>query len=615
MKEKYLKKPTFYLMTKMNILKFLDDPTPEVYTTLPHITLDLETTNIDIGDPLSEGNDIVLSCIGDKHIWGGVMDIPSEILDTLEEDVFLVGHNIKFDLKWLAKAGLDLTKVLVWDTMIAEKVLLGNNPYNLPLDLGTVAQRYGLPGKEEVVDTLIKGGVCPSQIPSSLLLDRCQYDVRVTDAVFKQQLEACKDSNRLGVVLTRCILTPVLADIEIQGMSLDHLKVKEEWESLIQRLADVNIELDKVADINWNSPKQKRTLLYTDYKFKPLCKNGKPVCTPAGELPTGIDVVQRLKATTKRQKKLKEMMLEQAKVTALLKTVSKFKECVDNDDILYAYYTQHVAKTHRLSSRGSKYKLQFQNMNRKYKGMFIPKQEGWLMGECDGANLEFRIAAELGKDAQALADILDPDFDAHTVTATALTEAGQPTTRQDAKSRTFKPLYGGSSGTKAEQAYYALFNAKYKGIVEVQESWKRQALNTKEVVLPWGLILYFPYTKINNGGYQVDSTNICNWPIQSFATADIIPIALTHLWHSLKHSGLRATIVNTIHDSVIMEAHPDDISKINDYLVNSFTKVCYNYSKKVYNLSFTVPLGVGIKWGSHWSEGEEINIDIPNSEI
>jgi len=64
---------------------------------------------------------------------------------------------------------VDITEYLVWDTMIAEYVIYGNQ--RVPLDLDSVCKRWGLLGKERVIDALMQGGVCPSQMPQHLLSD------------------------------------------------------------------------------------------------------------------------------------------------------------------------------------------------------------------------------------------------------------------------------------------------------------------------------------------------------------------------------------------------------------------------------------------------------------
>ena len=87
------------------------------------------------------------------------------------------------------------------------------------------------------------------------------------------------------------------------------------------------------------------------------------------------------------------------------------------------------------------------------------------VGEGDGAQLEFRVAAHLGRDEQALTDIRDK-VDIHSFTAAVI-----GCSRQEAKADTFKPLYGGQSGTKAQQSYYAAFKSKYSGIADAQSAW------------------------------------------------------------------------------------------------------------------------------------------------
>jgi DNA polymerase I-like protein with 3'-5' exonuclease and polymerase domains len=620
----------------MDVASFLSAPTPDVYHTLPKVVLDLETTNILFGDSTLDDNDIVMASIlwpnGElQSIWSGWVEFPSEIIDRLQDgEHVLVGQNIKFDLRWLAKAGLDLSKVLVWDTMLAEKVGLGNNPGNLPLNLGSIAERRGMQGKEPVVDKMIKSGVCPSIIPKSLLQRRCEYDVLVTNEVAKQQLVELTANNKLGVVLTRCLLTPVLADIETNGLFLDKEQVYVEYNKTASEYCDVALELSKIHDINWNSPKQKGEALYDWYKVKEIMIFGKPLRTDKGGRKTDIDTLKKLKLTTKIQKRVVALLLKQADLNAkLTKSLSKFKACVDNDDLLYATFNQHIAVTHRLTSNGTVYRTQLQNLARIYKKLFTCRHEGWEFCEADGSGLEFRVAVELGDDEQGRKDLADPLFDPHTMSASIIKnidyktlfdrveegEAEAKEIRTLSKRFTFKPLFAGESGTKEEQAYYTSFKERYAGITSVQQRWMDEALVKKSVALPWGMEFFFPHTKMSGEGYQSYKTNICNYPVQSFATADIIPIAITYTWHEMKQHKLRGYIANTVHDSVEIEAPSEEKEKINEILKESFTKVCYTYIKEVYKMNFKTPLGVGIVWGSHWGVGKESEFTIPNENV
>lgn len=117
---------------------------------------------------------------------------------------------------------------------------------------------------------------------------------------------------------------------------------------------------------------------------------------------------------------------------------------------------------------------------------------------------------------------------------------------------------------------------------------------------------YYPGTKVTRTGYVTNTTQICNYSVQGFATADIIPIALTYMWHRMKQAELESFIVNTIHDSGIAEVHPDEVEQVREIGEISFTDDVYNYLKEVYDIEFNVPLGTGFKCGEFWTEGEEI---------
>lgn len=174
-------------------------------------------------------------------------------------------------------------------------------------------------------------------------------------------------------------------------------------------------------------------------------------------------------------------------------------------------------------------------------------------------------------------------------------------------------VFGGRSGTDAEKAYYEAFKLKYKGIAQTQEGWKNEAIRNKKFRIPSGLEFFFPKIRAprNSNGFIPEESNIYNYPIQSFATADIIPIALFYLWHKMRAANLQSFIVNTVHDSVIIERHPEEKEKLNELTLDSFGNSCYNYLYQVYGVKFNVPLGCGIKSGSNWGTGKEVAYTLP----
>jgi len=291
----------------------------------------------------------------------------------------------------------------------------------------------------------------------------------------------------------------------------------------------------------------------------------------------------------------------------------------EKDGIFFGEFNQTITATQRLSSSGRQRKFdlfkkeksaQFQNLPRIYKRLFRTKDPAYIYCEPDGAQLEFRVAGHLGRDRQAIQDIVD-NVDVHTFTADTISAAGQATDRQGAKSHTFKPLYGGSSGTRAEQAYYKAFKEKYSGIARTQDWWVRQVLAQKYLRTETGLIFYWPDTRQEqNSKYIKNREAICNYPVQSLATADIIPIAVTKLWHELLDKNLKSVIINTIHDSSPMEVHRDEVEDVKPLIIEAYTDYVYKYLKEVYDIEFVAPLGVGMKFGEHWGEGVETKIQV-----
>jgi len=590
-------------------------PDPDVYKSDNYIVLDFETSNLEKGTATNEENSIVLSVWKDNtktHVdWNDEYSLGG-LVDQVEKCDFLICHNAKFELQWLRRCGLDLTKVVVLDTQIMEYCIQGNRKTRLTLD--ATAKRYGLGGKGDLVSTMIHSGICPSTIHRPWLLKYCIQDVDLTYKLYKAQLDWVMENNPklLNVIYTRCLLTPVLADIEFNGICLDAERVNEEYETTSRRFQELSDELEDFAGgINWNSPIQVAEYLYNQLGFtEPKDRRGNPIRTAGGKPSASVSTLALLSPRNKRQRDFIGIYKERNKVKAqLTKNLEFFKGAIDErGGIFSASFNQTVTGTHRLSSSGRKVafardgksrSVQFQNLPRAYKRLFKARRDGWKVGEWDGAQLEFRVAAFLGKDTRAKQDIED-GVDVHQFTADTI-----GCSRQDAKADTFKPLYGGSSGSPAQQRYYRAFREKYHEVTTTQKGWVDEVVRTKELMTITGLVFYWPDTFISRSGYVQNNESIHNYPVQSFATADIIPISVVMQWHKMKAHEMESFMVNTIHDSTITEVHPDEIELYKEIAVQVSTVDVVKYLDGVYNIQFDVHLGTGIKIDDHWGEGIE----------
>jgi DNA polymerase-1 len=253
--------------------------------------------------------------------------------------------------------------------------------------------------------------------------------------------------------------------------------------------------------------------------------------------------------------------------------------------------------------------IQLQNSPRKYKRLYNSRHDGWDVIEVDGAQIEFRVAGFVGQCRKICQDIVD-GVDVHKFTASVLNDCSEDEVdkymRTAAKADTFKPLYGGEYGTEAQMRYYAAFKEKYSGITQAQQRWLRTVLRTKRITHESGITFHYPNCKMSDSGYCADYPSVCNYPVQNLATGEIIPIAITAIWHILYALKMKAFLNNTVHDSGILECPPDEREEVYEISKWAFLWWVYKFLDKVYGLTFNVPLGVGYQTGSHWSEGTDV---------
>lgn len=459
-------------------------------------------------------------------------------------------------------------------------------------------------GKKSFISALMTAGVCPSQMPAAALQDYNIQDINLTHAIFLRQRQLLADAGLLPVFLCRCLMSPVLADIEFNGMQLDETRVTEEFNRI---RTEFSISRDQLAafapGLNFRSPPQLRAFLYERLGFKELTdRRGNAKTTDKGNKLTGGDTIEALQANSPEQREFKRLFKALSEVKTLEQIITKLKTCVDQDQgRLFATFNQGIAQNHRLTSTGGKYKVQFQNFPRSFKRLFRVSRDNFKFVGADAPQLEFRTSTDLAHDIQGILDICQ-GVDVHKLTQEVIGYS-----RDESKPFTFKPLYGGDSGTPKERAYYAAFREKYKDTFNVQTNWTFEVLTNKTLRIPSGLIFYWPDTKLQPSGYITNKASIFNYPVSSFATADIMPLVCWLIW--LQIDSTKANIINFIHDEVLSEVKDDYNEEYNKIVIQAFTEQIYDCLERLYNYKFTVPLGVGIKSGSHWGQGEELKIN------
>jgi DNA polymerase I-like protein with 3'-5' exonuclease and polymerase domains len=280
---------------------------------------------------------------------------------------------------------------------------------------------------------------------------------------------------------------------------------------------------------------------------------------------------------------------------------------VKQDGKLHVRLLQHRTATGRLSGADPN----MQNMPRggtfPVKRVFKSRWDGGEIMEADFAQLEFRVAAFLSQDKTAI-DEVTTGFDVHSYTAQVITDAGQNMSRQEAKAHTFAPLYGASGfgRTPAEAAYYEQFTKKYSGIGKWHKELAREALATGKIKTPSGREFSFPDVTRRANGTVTFFTQIKNFPVQSFATADIVPISLIYIDKLLGANQMQSCIVNTVHDSIVIDVHPNEKDKVLRIIHAANDRLLAIVNKK-WKLDFNVPLLLEAKIGPNWLDTKDVS--------
>ena len=296
------------------------------------------------------------------------------------------------------------------------------------------------------------------------------------------------------------------------------------------------------------------------------------------------------------------------RLSAISSYLSSFVDGIDiftkPNGFLHVNLTQSVTSTGRFSGRNPN----MQNMPRggtfPVKRVFVSRWEGGQIMECDFAQLEFRVAAFLSQDSTAMEEI-ETGFDVHSYTAKVISDAGQPTERQAAKEHTFAPLFGatGYGRPKAVAAYYEHFTKKYKGVAKWHKKLGDEAVRFLKITNVSGRQYAFPDVSRRESGSVTHFTMIKNYPVQGFATGDIVPVVLLEFEKMLE--PLQSCLVNTVHDSMVIDVHPDEVKKVLT-IVEIINANLNCVIKDAYDIEMNVPLLLEAKIGNNWLDTVDV---------
>lgn len=152
------------------------------------LILDVETLISNKGNPFDITNKCV--CVGLKYtnveacIWYN--EEAKVIQPIINNASLIVGFNLKFDLHWLRRIGIDISKIKVWDCQLAE-FLLNNQQTKYP-SLDQAAEKYSLPKKLDVVKSEYwDKGIDTDMVPREVLSEYLTQDLVLTQQVFEIQ--------------------------------------------------------------------------------------------------------------------------------------------------------------------------------------------------------------------------------------------------------------------------------------------------------------------------------------------------------------------------------------------------------------------------------------------
>ena len=546
---------------------------------------DIETTSLDPYDaqmvaivivPSKERSFYIRFLTHQKNVLSDYLPLLKSLLE--DPQIQKIGHHLKFEYAVLKQRYNITLQGPLQDTLLLEYLL---HPIKNTYTLSSIVQST-FDHPKPTYKELLGNHASILDIPPKELQEYTFQDGEYTYAIHQKQNEHLQVLSPKTQAVYHTIdmpLTPILAQMELQGVCLDSAYLKQLEDSMHQSLKHVEQQIIELAGqpFNISSTKQLQKVLFTDLCISPIRK------TKTG-YSTDNKVLQRLAP----KHEIAALILQQRHLAKLLNTyITVLPKLIHpKTKRLHTHYSQTTTATGRLSSHDPN----LQNIPIKSKegqqirqAFICPPNDKVV--SLDYSQVELRILAALSQDAMLL-HAYSNEIDIHLQTAKVLFAVPphdlQEHHRRIAKTVNFSVIYGVSAYTLAETLSLTPHEAKlfidkyfefYPKVKIFRESILEQARQTRVVETHYGR--QRPVKDILSQNFTVRSHAeriAFNSVIQGTA-ADVIKIAMQAIHRAITTQNLPITMVMQIHDELVFYIPEKDLSQTVSILQGLMQKI------------------------------------------
>ncbi len=391
----------------------------------------------------------------------------------------------------------------------------------------------------------------------------------------------------------------VLYEMEKEGVLVRRQELQAYGDALVDRINELETKIHEAAgcEFNINSPKQLGEILFE----KMGLKGGKKTKTGYS---TAADILEKLAADNP----IVADILEYRGLTKLKSTYADgLADYIEEDGRIHTSFNQTITATGRISST----EPNLQNIpmrteqGRLIRKVFVPK-DNYLFTDADYSQIELRVLAHISGDEQ-LIEAYKSDADIHRITASKVFhtpfEEVTDLQRRNAKAVNFGIVYGISSFglsqdlsiTRKEAAtYIEQYFATYPQVKTFLDKQVEDAKQNGYVTTLYGRRRPIPELKSSNFMQRSFGERVAmNSPIQGTA-ADIMKLAMIHVWEELHRRKLNSRLSLQIHDELLIETDRAEATEVAELLKD----------KMKHAAELSVSLEVDLHTGENWYDAK-----------